>query len=93
MVLWSDEAPFQLFKSKGRLFVPRDAHEKYKNSCLRKTIKHGGGTVDVWGCFSTEGIGTLCRLTRIMDADYYQEILESALSSHPAAMTTMTENR
>ena len=45
-------------------------------------MKHGGGTMIVWGCFSMEGIGTLFRLRCTMDAVYYQEIPESALIPH-----------
>ena len=47
-VLWSDGAPFQLFRTKGRVYVRRQAHEKYKDECLRKTVKHVGGTMMVY---------------------------------------------
>ena len=40
------------------------------------TVKHGGSSVIVWGCFTRRGIGKLCVLDRIMDRFYYRDILE-----------------
>ena len=41
-VLWSDESTFQLFPTKGRVWVRRHANERYKQECLAPTVKHGG---------------------------------------------------
>lgn len=90
-VLWSDESPFQVFNTKGRVFVRRYQHEKYRDECLRKTVKHGGGTLQVWGCLSVDGTGPLFRLTRIMNADYYQEILTEAMLPHLEVMREWQE--
>ena len=39
------------------------------------TVKHGGGSVMVWGCFTRREVGKLCVLDRIMDRLYYRDIL------------------
>ena len=40
------------------------------------TVKHGGGSVTVWGCFSASAVGPLVRIDGRMDANMYKEILE-----------------
>jgi len=40
------------------------------------TVKHGGGSVLVWGCMSSKGVGNLCFIDGIMNAAKYCEILE-----------------
>jgi hypothetical protein len=42
-------------------------------------VKHGGGSVMVWGCFIRKGVGKLYVLDRIMDRHYYRDILEQNL--------------
>ncbi len=51
-VLWSDETNIYLFGSDGVKRVWRQPGEKYKDKCVLPTVKHGGGSVMVWGCVS-----------------------------------------
>eukprot|EP00733_Pompholyxophrys_punicea_P001574 Pompholyxophrys_punicea_v1_NODE_836_length_1229_cov_1.688245.p2 type:complete len:131 gc:universal NODE_836_length_1229_cov_1.688245:442-834(+) len=60
-VLWSDESKFELFESRWRMFVRRMKHERYAKTCIRPTVKHGGGNVMVWGCFAGDQLGDLVR--------------------------------
>ncbi len=32
----------------------RQPGEEYKDKCVLPTVKHGGGSVMVWGCMSAE---------------------------------------
>ncbi len=54
-LLWSDETKINLFGSDGVKRVWRQPGEEYKDSVL-PTVKHGGGSVMVWGCMSAADI-------------------------------------
>ena len=61
-VVWSDESRFTLYQNDGKIRVQRLQEEKYKVSCLVPTVKHGGGGIMMWGCFSWHGLGPLVRI-------------------------------
>lgn len=48
-VLWSDESKFNLFSSDGIHYVRRPPGHRYNPKYQVPTIKHGGGSVMVWG--------------------------------------------
>jgi hypothetical protein len=74
-VIWSDESKFNLFGSDGRHLVWRKADEEFRFACTRPMVKHGGGSVMVWGCFSAHGIGNLHFIDGIMRGEDYRAIL------------------
>uniref|UniRef100_A0AAZ3QJ57 Tc1-like transposase DDE domain-containing protein n=1 Tax=Oncorhynchus tshawytscha TaxID=74940 RepID=A0AAZ3QJ57_ONCTS len=43
------------------------------------TVKHGGGSIMLWGCFSAAGIGRLDRIEGKMNGAKYREILDGNL--------------
>ncbi len=51
-VLWSDETKINVFGSDGVKRVWQQPGEEYKDKCVLPTVKHGGGSVMVWGCMS-----------------------------------------
>ena len=55
--------------------ICRTIGEELKECCLQPTIKHGGGSIQVWGCISAEGAGDLVRVDGIMTAERYKQIL------------------
>lgn len=66
-VLFSDESKFEIFGNKRRLFVRRFEGERFKKYCLQPTVKHGGGSVMVWGAISVQGSLPLKKIEGIMD--------------------------
>ena len=81
-VLWTDESKFEIFGSRRRQFVRRLAGERYLDSCLTSTVKHGEGSVMVWGCFTEGGVGELVKIEGIMKKEHYHRILQrSAIPS------------
>ena len=77
-VLWSDETKINRFGSDGIQWVwrrPGDENEK----CMVPTVKHGGGSVLLWGCMSSAGVGELHFIDGIMDSNMYCHILKEKM--------------
>lgn len=74
-VLFTDESKFELFGSKRRMFVRRRSCERFNEECLLPTVKHGGGSIMVWGGISANGVTRLKRIVGIMDQKGYHSIL------------------
>ncbi len=79
-VLWSDETNIYLFGSDGVKRVWRQPGEKYKDKCVLPTVKHGGGSVMVWGCVSAAGTGELQFFEGTMNANMYCDILKQSMT-------------
>ena len=81
-VWYSDESKFNLFGSDGKSYCRRRIGEALLEQNVKKTVKHGGGSIMVWGCISWKGPGRLHRVEGHMDAKQYTHILsESFLGS------------
>jgi transposase len=72
-VIWSDESKFNLFGSDGKVMVWRSRSEEYDPKCTVPIVKHGGGgSVMVWGCFSSSGFGNLVFIDGTMTGLMYR---------------------
>lgn len=80
-VLWSDESPFTLFVKNGKVWVRRREWEAYSPCCMQPTVKFGGGHINVWGCFSSKGVGSIYQIHGIMTGKMYREILKNHMAS------------
>ncbi len=74
-VLFSDESKFKLFGNKRRTFVRRMANERFIKECITPTMKHGGGSVMVWGGICANRVTHLKRIEGIMDITVNHSIL------------------
>jgi transposase len=84
-VIFSDESKLVLVNSAGRSWCWRGpGSNPYDERVVRPTKKFGGGSLMVWGCMSSRGVGNLCRIYPIMTADVYVEILERHMLSSKA---------
>jgi hypothetical protein len=43
------------------------------------TVKHGGGSIMIWGCFTAHGVGYMTKIDGGMDAALYCSILDDEL--------------
>ena len=74
-VLWSDATKIEFFGHQGKHFFwhkPNTSHHPKNNI---PTVKHGGGSIMLWGCFSSVGTGKLVRIEGMVDGAKYREIL------------------
>ncbi|GFV32767.1 transposable element Tc1 transposase [Trichonephila clavipes] len=78
-VIFSDESKFNIFGSDGRRTVWRKPNTVLDPKNLRPTVKHGGGSVMVWGCMASNGVGNLVFIDGIMDHKLYIDILNNNL--------------
>lgn len=78
-VLWSDETKINRFGSDGRQYVRRPRRKEFDPRYTEKTIKHGGGSIMVWACFSGNGVGPIHRIHGTMNKEMYQKILEDVM--------------
>jgi len=77
-VWYSDEKKFNLFGSDGKQYCRRRPGEEFLERNVRKVVKHGGGSLMVWGCISWNGPGRLHRVEGNMDAHQYTLILSKS---------------
>ena len=54
-ILWSDETKIELFGLNG-------THHVWRKPGTIPTVKHGGGSIMLWRCFSVAGTGRLVRI-------------------------------
>ncbi len=78
-VLYSEESKLNLFDSDGVQHVWRRPGEEYQENCALLTVKHGGGSIMVWGCMTTAGTGELPFIEGNTDSNIYCDILKQKM--------------
>ncbi|KAK3531747.1 hypothetical protein QTP70_027293, partial [Hemibagrus guttatus] len=78
-VIWSDETKIELFGKNSicRVWRRKNAELHPKNTI--PTVKHGGGNIMLWGCFSAKGPGRLICVKERTNGAMYREILSKNL--------------
>ena len=74
-ILWSDETKIELRPNSSKCHVwrkPGTAHHLPK-------MKHGGGSIMLWGCFSAAGTGGVVRVEGKLNEAKYRDILNEYL--------------
>uniref|UniRef100_A0A8R1DWF7 HTH_Tnp_Tc3_2 domain-containing protein n=1 Tax=Caenorhabditis japonica TaxID=281687 RepID=A0A8R1DWF7_CAEJA len=65
--IWSDESKFNLFGTDSIQWIRRPIGSRYAPQYQCPTVKHGGGSEMVWGCFSDTSMGPLKRIVGTTD--------------------------
>ena len=68
-----------IFGTDGFKTVWRRNSEDYKEKCVVPTVKHGGGSVLLWGCMSAAGVGELRFIDGIMNSQMYCSLLKEKM--------------
>ncbi|GFV83049.1 transposable element Tc1 transposase [Trichonephila clavipes] len=79
-VIWSYKSTFTLFQTTGRVYVWRTPKEAFAPECIVPTVKHGGGSLMVWGAISWRGLGPLVTLHGKVKTAHYVNILRDQTS-------------
>ena len=74
-VLWSDGTKMELFGINSTRHVWRRRNAAYDPKNTSPIVKHGGGNIMLWGCFSAKGTGQLHHIKGTMDGAMYHQIL------------------
>uniref|UniRef100_A0A8R1E7E6 Tc1-like transposase DDE domain-containing protein n=1 Tax=Caenorhabditis japonica TaxID=281687 RepID=A0A8R1E7E6_CAEJA len=77
--IWSDESKFNLFGTDSIQWIRRPIGSRYAPQYQCPTVKHGGGSVMVWGCFCDTSMGPLKKIVKTMDRYVYKDILENTM--------------
>jgi transposase len=80
-VIWSDETKINRFGSDGRKWCWKTPGEQLQPRHVQATVKHGGGSLMVWGCMTAQGPGYLTKIDQGLDAELYCSILEDELQA------------
>ena len=65
-----------MFGNGKKRWIRRPVGTRFDPKYQMPTVKHGGGSAAIWGCFSASAVGPLVRIDGHMDVNMYKEILE-----------------
>ena len=80
-----------MFSSDGKCTVWRKSGTSLDIKNCVPTIKHGGGSIMVWGCFSYNGVGKLHFIDGTMDRFQYKRILVENLEASREMLDLMDD--
>lgn len=78
-VIFSDETKINLWGSDGAEYTYRLRGDPILPHHYKPTMKHDGGSLMIWGCITSFGLGYACRIDDYpMDSDVYIHILSTS---------------
>ena len=79
-VLWTDEIKIELFGHNVQRYVWRKKGAKFQEKNTSPTLKHGCGSIMLWGRVAASGTGHISLVEGSMDSNKYQQILEANIT-------------
>ena len=80
-VIWSDETKINRFGSDGRRYAWKRDDEPLRPRHVEMTVKHGGGSLMVWGCITSRGVGRIVKIDGTLTQHKYKDLLREHLLS------------
>ena len=71
-ILWSDDTKIELFGLNAKRQV-------WRKPGTIPMVKHGGGSIMLWGCFTVARTGRLVRIEGKMNIAKYRKVLDENL--------------
>jgi transposase len=78
-IIFSDETKINRMGSDGHRYCWKAPGEELSKRTVHPVVKHGGGSTMVWGSMTMKGVGRMCVIEGIMDAEKYVKILDKHL--------------
>ncbi|KAK3567375.1 hypothetical protein QTP86_019891 [Hemibagrus guttatus] len=74
--LWTDETKIEHFGRSVSHYICCKSNTAFQKKNIIPTVKYGGGSVMVWGCFAASGPGRLAVINGTINSAVYQKILK-----------------
>jgi len=71
------EVKIELFGQSGQRYVWRTKGTEFLEKNISPTVKHGGGSIMLWGCIAASGTGNISQVEGRMDSSKFQQILKA----------------
>ena len=91
-VIFSDETKINRIGSDGPEYCWKFPGTALLPQHVQTTVKHGGGSLMMWGCMTARGIGFSCRIDGGLDKELYCQILEDEYLNTPRHYNLRTDN-
>lgn len=78
-MLFSDESKYDIYGNDDIQYVHWPQGKRLDPKYVVPTVKHGGGNIMVWGCFSYYGMGPIHKISGTMDRFKYLDILKNVM--------------
>uniref|UniRef100_A0A8C5LMJ6 Transposase n=1 Tax=Leptobrachium leishanense TaxID=445787 RepID=A0A8C5LMJ6_9ANUR len=83
--LWTDETKLELFGPMDQRYVWRRKNKAYEEKNTFPTVKHGGGSLMLWGCFASAGTMNSLQYQEILDDNVMQSVTNLRLGRRTAS--------
>ena len=92
-VLWTDETKVEISGHNAQQHIWRKPNTTYEHKHVILTVKHSGGGVIIWACFTAAGPRHLALIESTMNSSVYQSILDSICLTAKSVRTMISSTQ